>query len=334
MPANEDFRDFILRRGHMLARYENGVVAEMMVPYNRARQEVYARLLRLEELALTGVSPTRDFMIQRLRGQLSDIDGILQAAALDSAGTLQTSLAELSHLEHDAHVNMLRGSFNKVGININDLPFRQIDFAIQEPLIYQYRGMTIPESMLWTNQEAITAMRTELTQSVIQGEDMRRAANRLVGTGTRLGGTAGALIANKANIIARTEIQHISNEVSRAVYKENQDVLKGVSYVSTLDNRTCILPNVNISTSTGSKKMKDINVGDKVLTHKNRYKEVTGKQKSVRSKYLKVKLSNGEVLKITPDHEVLTKQGWIEIGKLKEGDKICKVRNAQLVVKR
>ena len=67
---------------------------------------------------------------------------------------------------------------------------------------------------------------------------------------------------------------------------------------------------------------KDINIGDKVLTHNKQYKKVIWKRKQ-KKKYLKIKLSNGKTIRITKDHLVLTDNGWIEIGKLSKGDSIC-----------
>ncbi|MFH1760648.1 MAG: hypothetical protein ABIA63_06065, partial [bacterium] len=41
-------------------------------------------------------------------------------------------------------------------------------------------------------------------------------------------------------MVARSEIQHVSNSVNRGIYAANQDVLKGVIFAATLDNRTCV----------------------------------------------------------------------------------------------
>ena len=42
-------------------------------------------------------------------------------------------------------------------------------------------------------------------------------------------------------MIARSEIQNVSNQVARGIYKENQDVLNGVQYSAALDRRTCLI---------------------------------------------------------------------------------------------
>ena len=325
--VSDDFRDFLMRHAHDVARYENGVIASMYEPYHRAKGELYNKIVELETSIPTGTTFTRQWRIDRLNQQLADVEGMIHSAALDSAGTLNTALRDFANSEGEVYQQMLRSKFGTVGINISDIPFEQIEFITQNPLIYQYRGITPADGMLWTNREAVDMMRTELTQSVIQGEGMAQAARRLTGAGRLLGGDVGRRIASKASIIARSEIQHISNEVARAIYRGNRDVLKGVTYLATLDNRTCLLKNTLVTTSDGEKKIQDIKVGDKVLTHKNRYRNVIAKQKLQKKKYLKVKLSNGKELKITHDDEVLTKNGWTEIGKMKVGDKICKIKS-------
>jgi len=236
--ANEIFRDWLLRHSHYLGRVENGAIREMVAPYQRARQEIYDRLA--DQAKWTG--RTREWRIARLNAQLAEVEGALQAAALDSAGSLQQTLRELAYTEADLQAAMLAGPFGRVGVDIVSLPYAQIEQILDEPLIYQYRGMTPADSMLWGNKKAVDAMRQELTQAVISGEDMARASKRLVNPLTAtMKGVAYEQIARRATIIARSEIMHVSNSVSRRVFNENQDVMKGCMYTATLDRRTCLI---------------------------------------------------------------------------------------------
>ena len=114
--------------------------------------------------------------------------------------------------------------------------------------------------------------------------------------------------------------------MTRAIYLENQDILKGVSFLATLDNRTCLHPDSEIKTIDGIKKIKDIEIGDFVLTHKNKYKKISDKMIQKKKRYLKIKLSNGNVLKATEDHKVLTNEGWVEIGSLEKGNKLWDIK--------
>ncbi len=129
---------------------------------------------------------------------------------------------------------MLNTQFGKIGIDINSLPLRQIDQIASQQIgaLIGFDG-SIEQKMLWANDQVKRTIRNELTQSIIQGEDMQRATARVVKS-------IEGITFQKARVVARTEIQKASNEVARATYLENQDVLKGVQWSSALDNRVCV----------------------------------------------------------------------------------------------
>ncbi|RLB09951.1 MAG: hypothetical protein DRG39_07000, partial [Deltaproteobacteria bacterium] len=208
----------------------------MLVPYTRAKEEILYRLSEAEKW--TG--HTKDFRIARLNAQLAEIEGVLSACAAEAGGTLQKTLNDLALSESETYHAVLADKFAPIGINIMRLPYAQIDWILRNPLIYQYRKMDIGEDLLWNNKAAVDLMRTQLTQSIISGEDMARAARRLVKPGAAYG-LAEQLIRDRAETIVRSEIQHVSNEVARGVFEQNQDVLKGVMYTATLDRRTCLI---------------------------------------------------------------------------------------------
>lgn len=89
-------------------------------------------------------------------------------------------------------------------------------------------------------------------------------------------------------------------------------------------------PAVRIYTSRGWKKIKDIKVGDLVLTHKGRFKKVT--QLYIRQcdeneniyeiEYKTGNRNNGIVRRITGNHPVLTTRGWKRVDELTISDKL------------
>lgn len=241
---SKKFQDFILRHQHYLQRVENGTIQQMIRPYERAKKEIGDRLIDFQKTVAgipEGPTARQQFQIQRLNAQLAEIEGTLKTAAHDAAGTLHQTLAEIAGVENGTYAKMLSDEFGRIGINIVGLPHAQIDFILQNPLIYQYRRMTPTDTLLWNNQEFISTIRTELTQAIIQGEDMATATKRLIDVDkVRMGTYAEKKLVERAAIIAQSEIQNVSNSVARGIYAANQDVLKGVSWSSTLDRRTCL----------------------------------------------------------------------------------------------
>ena len=272
----------------------------MIEPYLRAKPAIAAKLA---SISASAPGLTKDFRIASMRQKLMEVDAMLYTAALESSGKLESTLYDLAVVESDITEKMLSSQFKPIGINISGVPFRQVDFIQSNPLY----GETLQSKFLKANQTVISKINAELTQSIIQGEDMQRATNRLIKPLEKgfPKGTPAAIIAQRADMIARSEIQYVSNSVARAVYNENQDVLKGLQYLATNDRRTCLIcagddgkvykykdgetnapvlprhvrcfidPQIPIYTSEGMKPIGKIEVGDKVLTHKGRYKKVT-----------------------------------------------------------
>jgi len=229
----EEFRKFLMRRSSYLYSFENGAIQQMVEPYQRVRVSIYEKLASLE-VKTTGF--TVDWRIQRLNQQLNEVEGMLQAAQLQSAGNLESTIKSLSQLEGSVYANMLSDQFERVGIDVMGLPYAQIDQISRQPLL----GQSIGEKSIWTKNTAIAKMRGELTQAIIQGEDMAQATKRLINVSGGLG-IVDKTIQERAKKIARSEIQYASNQVARNVYKENDDILQGVMYSASLDRRTCLI---------------------------------------------------------------------------------------------
>ena len=238
------FADFLLRHQHYLHRVENGTIQAMEAPYKKAKAEIYNKLIKLQESPLQpgGIPAVREWRLARLNAQLAEIDNVLGVARADSVGALQAVLPEVANVENMAYTKMLATQFEKIGIDIVGLPYDQINFILEHPLIYQYRGLSIPEASFFNDQKFVSTIRRDLTQSIIQGEDMARAVRRL-GVNPEVAGLTGLMgkeLKGYLTMVARSEIQHVSNSVNRGIYAANQDVLKGVIFAATLDNRTCV----------------------------------------------------------------------------------------------
>jgi nucleoside-diphosphate-sugar epimerase/very-short-patch-repair endonuclease len=109
----------------------------------------------------------------------------------------------------------------------------------------------------------------------------------------------------------------------------------------------CVTAKARILTEKGSKEISEIRVGDLVYTHKNNLRRVTRTFKRLYDGSLvRIKLgSAGEhpfiyfqsrphpelpnncIISATPEHPVLTEEGWKPIGQIKTGDRVSVVAN-------
>jgi SPP1 gp7 family putative phage head morphogenesis protein len=233
--ASESFRDLLLKHSHYLYKVENGTIQQMLAPYLRAKDEIYSKIVSLEGKIAGKDVP---WALQRLRAQMAEIDAVLQVAAAEATGILGSVMLNVAN--HDAAMiqDSLSKTFGTIGVNVTSIPFWQVDTILNSPL----RGESIGEKILWGNSQAVKLMLGELTQSIMQGEDIVRAARRLIDPVRKgLEGAAADVIKRRAMMIARSEILYVSNQVARQIFFNNRDILKGAQYVATLDNRTCLI---------------------------------------------------------------------------------------------
>ena len=86
----------------------------------------------------------------------------------------------------------------------------------------------------------------------------------------------------------------------------------------------CLSPETKVLVKRGGpgegktfKRIDEIGMGDRVFTHRGRKREVRHVAKFWKHEpIVRLELSNGEVVRITDDHQVLTTTGWMEAGKL------------------
>jgi len=86
------------------------------------------------------------------------------------------------------------------------------------------------------------------------------------------------------------------------------------------------MPFGNVLTESGLKDISEINIGDKVLTHKGRFRKVINKfERDYRGKSIFIKeMLNNDLLEVTPEHPIYTWDGkdyiWKKAEELCEGD--------------
>lgn len=80
----------------------------------------------------------------------------------------------------------------------------------------------------------------------------------------------------------------------------------------------CLLPEMLVTTRRGLISIKDVIIGDYVLTHRNRYRMVRHTHKNHFEGGIHWLMGNG----LTGNHPILTPDGWRDADSLKDGDKV------------
>lgn len=140
------------------------------------------------------------------------------------------------------------------------------------------------------------------------------------------------MIRERSQLITETELGNAMGMVELETYKRNK--IEKHKWVTSEDERTCILGgNAKVSTLNGFKNIKDIEIGDFVLTHKDRYKKVIKKfKRSYTGKVVRIFLKtrgicrSGAKMTVTDEHPILIKREgkdiWCEAKSLLSSDMV------------
>lgn len=171
-----------------------------------------------------------------LRGDdLSAYKGKRLTQAIDELkAIMKLAVPDLSGLAA-AEASFLQGAFIKVGIDAVIPPSSVLDAISKASLI---QGATIREWFSRLNQSARFDIERAVKNGVTLGQTNREIAKAIVGNGSDKGPQALAKARRDAMAITRTAVQTIANEARMAGLMENQDIIKAVQWVSTLDSRT------------------------------------------------------------------------------------------------
>lgn len=92
--------------------------------------------------------------------------------------------------------------------------------------------------------------------------------------------------------------------------------------------KACLCPETSIFTENGFKKLKDVEIGEKVLTHLGRFKEIEDKWDVKHEKFFIIKTEKSDI-KLSPNHKLLVKRNdellYIEAKNIKKTDKLVKI---------
>ncbi|MFN8491407.1 MAG: ribonucleotide reductase N-terminal alpha domain-containing protein [Caldilineaceae bacterium] len=87
----------------------------------------------------------------------------------------------------------------------------------------------------------------------------------------------------------------------------------------------CFTADMRVTCEQGVKRIADLEVGDRVLTHEGRYRPVTELfQRAYDGELLRIKIKLiGTTMEVTPEHPILTPRGWVKAGELNIGDLVA-----------
>lgn len=214
--VSQQLANILVRRQVYLQRYANHVAREVVKLLDKSDERILAKLRTLPD----GYSKARASAV------LSSIREITGVAYRNSGEFLRKELTGLAVAERDFGLAALKAAY--------------------------------PIRVSWT-APTVTSLRTVISARPFQGRilgewarDLARAKVRRVTQAVRIGWVEGQTVpeltrtvgrlleidARGAEAVARTAVSFVSSQAREELYRSNDDLIRGVRWVSTLDGRT------------------------------------------------------------------------------------------------
>ena len=210
------------RRQIMIQRLSGGVYRRLSPILNTMRRDLVSKLRD---------NPS-DFQAIRMQRLLIEIDDIIKGRLDDFTGQLRIEMDEFLLAETTFQAKLLNRA---ITVDVVVPTTEQMRAAVDNSALtlvsgQQVKRMTVPALVREFSEAQSKAVRNAISAAVISGstvDEAARVVSSLVGNRTRA----------QARTLVRTSFNHAGSVARSETYNQNQDVLEGERYVSTLDDR-------------------------------------------------------------------------------------------------
>jgi hypothetical protein len=337
MPTGNDPTGRIARNLFTLQRIGNTITAETEPLWQELFDQIVADLMRIDP---TAPGPER-WKRYRTDKFIAEVTERLSEATSDWSREVRGFLAQTGRQQGKFAEATLVFSLGDFGDRIRPTPITQGRVRAilnTEP----FHGRPLAEWADSLERSTRDAIVQQVRLGMVQEETIPQLARRIrgeqagfirqdPGTGQFVPrGTAGAIVRPRyvggvlstsnrnAEAIVRTAVNHVSNTALLETYRENAQVLTGLEFSATLDDRTCFVAGTGVLTPTGERPIETLRPGDMVIGGSRKPRRVVATKKVRKTDMARVRLSNGREAVCTSDHPWLTADGvWTEAKDLK-----------------
>ena len=233
--VNERIFDLVTGRALDLQRLSAGQQRKARAFLRELEGEIVAKLAKADP---TGVS-RQSYRAKRLSELLEQIRDTIRVAYRSESEDFAGELRELAEIEAAFAADSVNRSYG-VNLMTNSLTRAQV-----EALVDGVEVQGAPVSEWWERQAGDTLQRftDQMRLGIAQGETNAQLVRRVRG-GTEGGEPVRGIIETSrhhAEALVRSSTQAVSQKTRQTVYEANNDVLKGLMWVSTIDLRTTLL---------------------------------------------------------------------------------------------
>jgi len=309
-----------------LQRVAASIRSRTLRTLKRVENDLVAALARIDPTA--GGPKTKQ---RRLQALLEQTQETIRTGYKKISASMLDDLKDLVGVETEFALMSINNSV-KVELASTALAPAQIRTLAGEALI---EGA--PNAEWWVRMSADLQARftDQVRRGIVAGEGLGQLTQRIRGTKARgfKDGVMNAPTASAEKLI-RTSVQTVANEARFETYRMNDDVIKGVQWVATLDSRTTIIC-MALNGKVWDLDKKPVGHNQKwpgPTAHWNCFTEDVEISSPARIHALYRRKYSGELVTIetesgrritaTPNHPILTPLGWCALGEIQIGQNL------------
>src|SRR5215207_5040514 len=302
--VNESLLDRATEHQIGLLRYSSATVRKIIALLNRTD----ADLVRQIQERVGDIETVTDDRLAQLLAIIREINRQAYNAVLKA---LEGELIELAHYESDFQQRLLTEELPVTWDVTAPAPQTLAAAVNARP----FQGALLREWVAGLEEGRARRLRDSIRMGIVEGETTDQIVRRVKGT-KALGYKDGVLEISRrsAEAMVRTAINHTATRAREDTYKENDDLISGIRWVSTLDSKTspvCRARDGKVyPVDSGPRPPAHINClpGDALIASGQR---ITGVSKRwFDGQLVVIRTAFGRELACTPNHPVLTGGGW------------------------
>lgn len=230
MTANEKLQDEAITHALYLQGYTKGTAAKLLNLLKRTDADLVAQLAKqLEKL------PQNQFNLARIDALLSSINDLIKSVYSEVSTELNSELKQLAKYETGFYSQLFASVLPEQVALIVVTGEQAYAAALARP----FQGRLLKEWMAGLEVDAAIKIRDAVRLGYIESQTIAEIVKRIRGT-KALNYADGLLDINRRNAetIVRTAIGHTAAYARDLSYDANDDIIKGIKWLSVLDART------------------------------------------------------------------------------------------------
>jgi SPP1 gp7 family putative phage head morphogenesis protein len=228
--VNVKLQDAAIAHSIDLTRYSNGVVRRIIAILNRTDKDLFEQLIAaLQKL------PAEAFTVERLDSLLTSVRSLNAQAYNQVRMGIESELRQFVDYEANYQQSLFANTL-PVQLEVASVSPQQVySAALSRP----FQGKLLTEWAATQEAEKMIRIRDSLRMGYIEGQTIDQMITRIRGTRARQYSDGVIEISRRnAEAVVRTAISHTANHTRQKFYEANNDLIKGIQWISTLDGRT------------------------------------------------------------------------------------------------